>query len=1107
MLGPVGATHADPFAAPDPSPAAATGVVVAAPAQGAAQKGAAQNGDAPKFKLLPLLKSPTPAAYPTDLNAWYCPGAFDLASGTWQDCSGNGNRATLSGSGLAELRSAGHGATSEVHALTGTTSSVIDFGPVIPSEFTVCSVTRYTGGARGRILQGDPKNWLHGHFYGSIGVAYYEGWKTANRAHVSPDTDWVVMCGTNAGSQLKLVNGADVGTNQGGSGGVSLLVNAGTVGGHQKSNFAIAEVVVWPRGLTAEEMHGASQHLLSRLNPPWSCSPSRRACSDPPSGPTVQRRYKGHSTCRGGVCGASGCMSETEIKACCIAVTSCTAYQGGGNAWWTFHGECVLTTHVNAMKVCMKPVLNPISLTYTGSPESVALYSGGALDSCPRVSVTLDGAGGSPSTWDGSSRKEGGAGGRVSATLTLPRGTTTLYALVGQRGQFPARTAAWPDGGKGGPDGGNTGGGGGGRTALRLSRDGEDILTAGGGGGGGHMHGGDGGDGGGLSGTNGKGSGNEIGKGASQTSGGAAGVGSERTGSAGSKYHGGDASQTDRWGAGGGGGGYYGGGAGGGSHQNHGGGGGGGGGSGFAGPVAGVGYGNVAYSTGGGSSQNRDGMVSITFFQPAPCTPPPPPSPSPPPPPPSPPPPPHQVLQFESSTSTTQYATTALKLPEGAFSLIVLVRPGDPPGHGWIMDNGGGGGGCDESQMMVSQTGHVVTARWAGGHSRCQAHQQTATNPKSPEPLPVGAWTHLVGVFTQYTGQLYVNGTLVSEASYSTNVGSWGGPPKSNDYGFTFGASRGGAKQSPINASLWYAQVWDKALSATEVQSMYEAGPESGLGDQNLVAYWDAGSAGCASGWPDKSGNGWHATLQNDASCVPATPPSPPSPAPPPTPAPPLSSLAKLSATASLSSTYSRHYPASNCVDGDLDNFCHSAGKDSDPSLTLDLGAAIQIAHVAVYNRRSCCKERLADYTISYRVSLRGAWRVCSIAKAAVDATGPLLSECPYSARYVRVQLPGARRTLNLAEVEVYSPAPPPPPPSPAPPLPPGYRPCTRVVNCGNPCTRQTIDLENVHGLVAGDVLTVRLRETNAASVGGDVAVIAASYNAGSLERPVFGLQ
>ena len=83
--------------------------------------------------------------------------------------------------------------------------------------------------------------------------------------NVSPDTDWVVMCGTNAGSQLKLVNGVSVGgTSTGGTGRVSLFVNAGTYG-NEKSDFAIAEVVVWPRGLTSEEMRSVSDHLMNRM--------------------------------------------------------------------------------------------------------------------------------------------------------------------------------------------------------------------------------------------------------------------------------------------------------------------------------------------------------------------------------------------------------------------------------------------------------------------------------------------------------------------------------------------------------------------------------------------------------------------------------------------------------------------------------------------------------------------------------------------------------------------------------------------------------------------------------------------------------------------------
>ena len=74
------------------------------------------------------------------------------------------------------------------------------------------------------------------------------------------------MCGTNAGSQLKLANGVDVGTATGGTGDQSLFVNSGNEKTlNEKSDFAIAEVVVWPRGLTDEEMRRAFDHLIDRL--------------------------------------------------------------------------------------------------------------------------------------------------------------------------------------------------------------------------------------------------------------------------------------------------------------------------------------------------------------------------------------------------------------------------------------------------------------------------------------------------------------------------------------------------------------------------------------------------------------------------------------------------------------------------------------------------------------------------------------------------------------------------------------------------------------------------------------------------------------------------
>ena len=98
----------------------------------------------------PLSPSPPlPTAYPGDLNAWYCPGAFDIAASTWQDCSGNGKTATLSGSGLAESRSAGHGGASQVLALSGTTSSTISSEPSFRAR-SRCARSRGTLGAPGR---------------------------------------------------------------------------------------------------------------------------------------------------------------------------------------------------------------------------------------------------------------------------------------------------------------------------------------------------------------------------------------------------------------------------------------------------------------------------------------------------------------------------------------------------------------------------------------------------------------------------------------------------------------------------------------------------------------------------------------------------------------------------------------------------------------------------------------------------------------------------------------------------------------------------------------------------------------------------------------------
>lgn len=235
----------------------------------------------------------------------------------------------------------------------------------------------------------------------------------------------------------------------------------------------------------------------------------------------------------------------------------------------------------------------PPSPPRTLSTTTVFQYTGGeqsfSLEGVLKFRVTMWGAGGQTGAWGNAN---GGSGGFATAGITLSE-PASLKIIVGQQGS-PYNGRSYGGGGRGGPDGSSYGGGGGGRSAIRITGANEDLITAGGGGGGGYTGypGGNGG-----SSSNGAGSdgaGGNAGRGASTSSGGARGTGVHRSGTAGSKYMGGEASQDNGWGAGGGGGGYYGGGGGGGSDSAHGGGGGG---SSFTGPYAGVSYQMVAMRT------------------------------------------------------------------------------------------------------------------------------------------------------------------------------------------------------------------------------------------------------------------------------------------------------------------------------------------------------------------------------------------------------------------------------------------------------------------------------------------------------------------------------
>ena len=70
-------------------------------------------------------------------------GGWDMESSSWTNEGSAGGSATFRGTApLTEVLVKGHGAEAGVAALRGTTKSIIDFGAVIPSVFTICSATR-----------------------------------------------------------------------------------------------------------------------------------------------------------------------------------------------------------------------------------------------------------------------------------------------------------------------------------------------------------------------------------------------------------------------------------------------------------------------------------------------------------------------------------------------------------------------------------------------------------------------------------------------------------------------------------------------------------------------------------------------------------------------------------------------------------------------------------------------------------------------------------------------------------------------------------------------------------------------------------------------------
>ncbi|CAE8614700.1 unnamed protein product [Polarella glacialis] len=209
----------------------------------------------PSDRALP----PKPADPPAEgMVAWF---KSQNAGSTWPSSVGE-FVGTAGQRGVIRELGAGYGADQPVTYINGGTNSDFDFGKVLKSTFSICSVSRYTGGAVKEILGGGSRQMSHGHWGGQAGVAYYQEWVTPS-SNKGPSMDWLVFCGTNGDQQVYdgMKNIATKAAKKGGN--QNLKANGCASSGN--SDFAVMEVITWDRALSQKEFETATQYLQWRL--------------------------------------------------------------------------------------------------------------------------------------------------------------------------------------------------------------------------------------------------------------------------------------------------------------------------------------------------------------------------------------------------------------------------------------------------------------------------------------------------------------------------------------------------------------------------------------------------------------------------------------------------------------------------------------------------------------------------------------------------------------------------------------------------------------------------------------------------------------------------
>ncbi len=194
--------------------------------------------------------------------------SWNPSQGRFMDLSGNGRVGTLQAGAVSVGSVSGNGANWSVPYVGGTTGTEISWGAAsIPSTFTICSIARYSGVERARMLHCRDKLWIHGGRYGNSGWIEYGGLYLGHSG--GPVTDWVVACGRNnltAGSAVTIINGVARSVTEGE---IVTLQEVGhcelTLNQNSPSDWQLSKLYVWNTHLPDAVFADASARLNSYL--------------------------------------------------------------------------------------------------------------------------------------------------------------------------------------------------------------------------------------------------------------------------------------------------------------------------------------------------------------------------------------------------------------------------------------------------------------------------------------------------------------------------------------------------------------------------------------------------------------------------------------------------------------------------------------------------------------------------------------------------------------------------------------------------------------------------------------------------------------------------